>query len=484
MKHQRKKNPNSNSLSSMNDSVNDDQLTDYEIAKILAETDEVSDDQALQILFDEMEHKKDENLLTAISTELTDKHGLDVLWDITGVNCAAHTLQLAVKDAVNIIDQKHQNVIQLCRRVAKVLHLKSTQNEMNNLGMRYKQPQLDVETRWGSTQLMVRLFFYFFICLLFSFYRFFFYFSINLQLEGVYNCHDVVKYYAETKKVEVFRLLLKKWTVLKEMVYVLRIPFKATISLQDRSLTLSDTYGIWLKMELHLKAFLRKKNYKTDLAKNLLSAIDDRKKNIFENPLMSAALFLDPRYRNQITNNEEKAEQAKETLKKIWRRLIISRGSNQESFIQSSINVSSSSDISFEYDDWAELNKFLAGSTNQLEQEPNQSQQNVSHQDDIEYLLNTFAPETLSSENSIFAFWEEVKEKHLQLYELAMVVFCVPPTEVQIERDFSKLKFVFSDRRCGLTEERLEDIMIIHLNDELFYEVKAEEIKELYESFK
>lgn len=57
-----------------------------------------------------------------------------------------------------------------------------------------------------------------------------------------------------------------------------------------------------------------------------------------------------------------------------------------------------------------------------------------------------------------------------------MVVYGIPPTEVQIERDFSALNFVFSNRRCMIQEERLEDIMVIHLNPDLFYEVKEEEL--------
>lgn len=81
--------------------------------------------------------------------------GLNVLFDIAGVNCSAHTLQLAVKDALAKIAIRHRNVISLCHKVCKSLRLKSMQNEFETYGGSYKKPRLDVETRWRSTFMMV-----------------------------------------------------------------------------------------------------------------------------------------------------------------------------------------------------------------------------------------------------------------------------------------------------------------------------------------
>lgn len=80
----------------------------------------------------------------------------------------------------------------------------------------------------------------------------------------------------------------------------------------------------------------------------------------------------------------------------------------------------------------------------------------------------------MPSDQNILQFWQDCRREHEELYNLAMVVMAVPPTEVQVERDFSKLNHVFTDRRCRLLEERLEDIMLIHLNAELFYRVKTD----------
>lgn len=79
------------------------------------------------------------------------------------------------------------------------------------------------------------------------------------QIEDIINCKAIVEYYANEKRSKIFQLLIKKWKVLKEIFIVLRIPYRATISLQKQSLCLSDVFGIWLKMQLHLNACLKQK---------------------------------------------------------------------------------------------------------------------------------------------------------------------------------------------------------------------------------
>lgn len=98
------------------------------------------------------------------------------------------------------------------------------------------------------------------------------------------------------------------------------------------------------------------------------------------------------------------------------------------------------------------------------------------HHESIEELLDIFNPNQLNAEESILNYWDSLKETDPTLHKLAMVVFAIPPTEVSIERDFSKLKYVFSDRRCQIQAERLEDIMPININPEVFYLIKQDEI--------
>lgn len=74
-----------------------------------------------------------------------------------GVNCAAHTLQLGINDSLKELPARHKNVIELCRRVAKFLRLKSSEHKIKEHGIEYRRPRLDVITRWGSMYQMVRI---------------------------------------------------------------------------------------------------------------------------------------------------------------------------------------------------------------------------------------------------------------------------------------------------------------------------------------
>lgn len=268
-----------------------------------------------------------------------------------------------------------------------------------------------------------------------------------------------------------FRLLKKKWKVLREIAYILSIPYKATLDLQKQTLTLSDVFGIWMKIQFHLKVCVEKPNYETELSTHMLATVTERKDCIFKNPAMASALFLDPRFRREILRDSHKVDEAKKTLQNIWRRLIKLRAdATMETPVNQSMN-SSGSDISFEYNATADLDNFLRGTQNELIN----TNALKSTEVDIDHLLDVFDPDIISSSSNVLEYWEQNKNDNVHLYELATVVFAVPPTEVQIERDFSALNFVFSDRRCALTEERLEDIMVIHLNKELFHEVKTEQ---------
>lgn len=188
---------------------------------------------------------------------------------------------------------------------------------------------------------------------------------------------------------------------------------------------------------------------------------------------MASALFLDPRFRRLIIQDDLKKRTALNTLKNIWRRLqTLEKAKHGISAVEESINTSggsAGSNISFEFDENAELAKYLligAAQQNEIA--------NTHEPIDIEFSLDTFDPPAMPSDQNILQFWQDCRREHEELYNLAMVVMAVPPTEVQVERDFSKLNHVFTDRRCRLLEERLEDIMLIHLNAELFYRVKTD----------
>lgn len=259
-------------------------------------------------------------------------------------------------------------------------------------------------------------------------------------------------------------MLKNKWAILKEIACILQIPYKATIALQAKKLVLSDVYGIWMKMTLHLKSSKTKYRFQTTLAEKLLLSLDDRKALIFENDLMDCAIFLDPRYRKTIINDTTRVAKIKQTLNNIWQRFSESSEENND---QSETLNNLSNNSSF--DELDELEKFLS---NSIEANPPEA----TRQSDILFIIDSFKPDDLKPNASAIEYWESVKKIHPELYQISLIIYSVPPTEVQMERDFSKLNYIFNNRRCSLAHERLEDIMIVNLNPDLFYDIKSEEL--------
>lgn len=162
--HLQSENDNASRLTSNDSTKSNDQIesnghekanedTDALIEELLRNEPEVSDDEAYEMLFAEVEI--DQNYSTLLNEMTTEISSSDI-WDITGVNCAEHTLQLGINDSIKKMNKSFQNVIELCRCVCKFLRLKSTCVTLDTIGMDYIIPRLANATRWGSMFLMVR----------------------------------------------------------------------------------------------------------------------------------------------------------------------------------------------------------------------------------------------------------------------------------------------------------------------------------------
>lgn len=168
-------------------------LIDEEIEAVLS-TEEISDDidndnAAIMDIFGECgfdvnDTIEQEALLRETLAEITKDHPQE-FFDLTGINCAAHTLELLVKDSLKELRKGTSNIIDLCRRIIKALKLNSTKLIVDQArkssstmslaeqpGYEMKVPSLDVETRWGSTYVMVSIQFFSFIPIIFSIFTF------------------------------------------------------------------------------------------------------------------------------------------------------------------------------------------------------------------------------------------------------------------------------------------------------------------------
>lgn len=161
-----------NTMNKAIDTLADDEEIEREIAAILAieEDPEDENDHLLNDIFSEAAHVNDyddddgltaqqvqanENLLIVFQDNMNDSHGLNVMWDVSGVNCAAHTLQLAIEDTFKSVTNKTQNTIKLSNRAAKFIRKQSTMCMLKEANIIFTKPEIDVVTRWGSTFQMV-----------------------------------------------------------------------------------------------------------------------------------------------------------------------------------------------------------------------------------------------------------------------------------------------------------------------------------------
>lgn len=137
-----------------------DMSIDDNIELLLATAEELSpDDVVLNEIFEEcdiiLNTDSDEQINQTILADTIRELDNHYVFNLTGVNCACHTLQLVVRDAVAALPKATLNVIELCRRIVKLLRLKSTRDFLNNEQIKSKMPRIEVETRWGSMYCMV-----------------------------------------------------------------------------------------------------------------------------------------------------------------------------------------------------------------------------------------------------------------------------------------------------------------------------------------
>lgn len=71
----------------------------------------------------------------------------------------------------------------------------------------------------------------------------------------------------------------------------------------------------------------------------------------------------------------------------------------------------------------------------------------------------------------VWGHWLARKHSHPELYDVATVVLSGPSSQVSVERAFSALALILSDLRTGLSEEALQDTLLIKLNKDIFEKI-------------
>lgn len=77
-----------------------------------------------------------------------------------------------------------------------------------------------------------------------------------------------------------------------------------------------------------------------------------------------------------------------------------------------------------------------------------------------------------SADSDVLNYWERrIAEK--ELYALSQIVLAVPSTQVSVDRAFSGLPLVLTERKINVSKETLNKILIVKLNSELLNDIRV-----------
>jgi hypothetical protein len=323
--------------------------------------------------------------------------------------CGAHTVQLSIwaglKTEINFLS-KVRSLVKKLRTPKYNMHLKT---------MGLPKPKLDVVTRWGSTYLMC---------------------------QSLVVIKDFVMELSPTDK-DIKITTPNFWSRLESIIQCLAPLYELTKKLQLAKLALTDFYTIWFECKTKLGQF------PGILAQNILKNMKERETKLFDNDVFYASMLLDPRYSSLILVDDLKYQKALKVLFELRKRLNdLQNFETVENTIQEP--STSLSDLQREVlQARAVLNDRNRG---------NFTDENIKRE------VSMFDEFIQSSELQILSFWASKKFIYPCLYKLAMIVFSVPSTQVDVERFFSCLKLILSDQRSSLGSQILNDTLLVKLN--------------------
>lgn len=246
------------------------------------------------------------------------------------------------------------------------------------------------------------------------------------------------------------------WDQVEELVDTLEFPYLATKAMEKRDFCYTDLYLWWLRMELKFDEIIAD-SPKFNFASTLKRNIEARKAALFNTPIMMTALYLDPRFKNQLTT--EKTAVAAETLQKL--------------FIQTKSKPAPSPHPG--------LNAIDRQIEAQVLNTCNHTQQNEANwRAELTMAMSNYNTARITDINrTALEFWKENKSVYPQLYELSRIIFSIASSISETERTFSAFSYIYNVRRQNLLPENVKNILMIRLNKDIFYQLREDKINKI-----
>lgn len=96
--------------------------------------------------------------------------------------------------------------------------------------------------------------------------------------------------------------------------------------------------------------------------------------------------------------------------------------------------------------------------------------QRLDSEDNVEVMLNELIGVTENLKTPLMEYWEANKSRNV-LYKLSQVIYSVPPTQTTVERAFSAFALVLTALRNRLSDENLQNILLLRLNKNILEQI-------------
>ena len=405
-------------------------------AKLLAE---IGNDILSQIFPEDEESLDDEANCVCESAENMDIIEIaNILKDFSkdkfllSIRCAAHTLQLGIHDFVK--EKTIHEIISRGREVIK--QLKSTQVLRLIKQEKAIKPKLDNDTRWNSTYMMLKS-------------------LIDLEL-------FINKFKHLFPKIE---LSGEDWLEIKLLVNILDLPYFTTMQLQKEEFTLTDFYIEWIKLKQDIK------NIKNKYSETFIKILEIRIEKLLNNDAMLCAMYLDPRCQSSVAKSKKERIKKKLLLIHLYNKRIFDDSSESGNFSYSDLSKSLSQDKEIYSQEDTDILKIVTMSSpvelsphNYYDVVEKNFAEEEKNQEIIKIIEDFDNIQRIHPNESVLKYWATHKNIKNELYQLANIIFSVPATQVSVERCFSAVKLILSNKRYNLGHSTLEDIILLKFN--------------------
>lgn len=247
-----------------------------------------------------------------------------------------------------------------------------------------------------------------------------------------------------------------EWKDVEQLIATLAPFNKYSKKLQSESVTLSNFFGFWTSLRIKMS----KKN--DELSISLLDQMNVYQERLINNPVIAAAVYLDPRYQRALKNDREVAVNFLITL---YNKIIA-----VESFETNQIeSIDRADEDGDENDSIHELEDYL-NACRRITPEFMNNENQQPQSDRIGEILADFNGIEESLKCSVLEYWKQQKTSRPELYKLASAINGIPPTQCTVERAFSSLAIILTSHRTNLGNECLQNILLVRLNNEIYLE--------------